>query len=166
MHPSEASITDFQWRLSMAPVIEDGIFSSFDEYARTLVLIDGKGLRLEHDNGQYDELNQPLDIARFQGAWQTKATLTDGPILDFNIMTQIGSWTSAVSVLDTNTWTSLTHDADSFAGYATDHPIQFRDDAGATLELPPGCLIFSDTFRTQNWQCLGSQLIAIKLIRS
>jgi environmental stress-induced protein Ves len=61
------SIDSFDWRLSMAPVIIDGDFSDFGQYDRTLILIDGNGLTLNHSNGQQDELSQRFDMAHFDG---------------------------------------------------------------------------------------------------
>ena len=38
----------FHWRVSMATVAESGPFSSFPGYDRTLLLLEGQGLELEH----------------------------------------------------------------------------------------------------------------------
>ena len=46
----------FAWRLSMAPVVTDGVFSDFTGYDRKLLLVEGAGMTLSHDNGQTDNL--------------------------------------------------------------------------------------------------------------
>ena len=82
------SLDDFDWRLSIASVVNDGDFSNFSGYQRNLVLIEGNGLTLDHHNGDVDKLSNLLDIARFDGGCQTHGHLTDGGIKDFNIMTK------------------------------------------------------------------------------
>ncbi len=76
----------FAWRLSMADVTEDGDFSNFSGYDRTLVLLEGNGMTL-NCNGKKHCLSQTLQYAEFRGDDPTYATLHDGPIKDFNIMT-------------------------------------------------------------------------------
>jgi len=77
----------FDWRLSIASVINDGVFSDFSGYQRNLVLIAGQGLVLEHDDKSSDNLANLLDIASFDGACQTFGKLSAGAIKDFNIIT-------------------------------------------------------------------------------
>ena len=99
--PPNAS--DFHWRLSMAPVQNDGPFSDFTGYQRTLVLIEGNGITLHHGTGQTDRLSHRFDIARFDGAAHTDARLHNGPITDLNVMTQAGICTADVHVLEKRT---------------------------------------------------------------
>ncbi len=81
------TLDDFDWRLSIASVVNDGNFSNFAGYQRNLVLIEGEGLILDHGNGNIDELTNLLDIARFDGGSNTHGALVHGSIKDFNIMT-------------------------------------------------------------------------------
>ncbi len=80
------SLTNFDWRLSIASVAENGFFSDFSGYKRHLVLIDGNGIYLKHDDVVIDELNELLDVAVFNGASKTYGKLNSGPINDFNLM--------------------------------------------------------------------------------
>ena len=48
--PADAGSTAFRWRVSVATVEHDGPFSRFPGVARTLVLLDGAGLRLDGAN--------------------------------------------------------------------------------------------------------------------
>lgn len=92
-HTTELAISDgdsldnFDWRLSIASVENDGDFSNFAGYQRNLVLIEGNGLILDHRNGDVDKLTKLLDIARFDGVSKTHGALVNGSIKDFNIMT-------------------------------------------------------------------------------
>lgn len=80
--------TQFIWRLSMADVVADGNFSDFSGYDRILILLEGDGVTLSHENGQKDVLQQPLQVARFSGDEKTFAQLHGKPVKDFNVMTR------------------------------------------------------------------------------
>ena len=81
------TLNDFDWRLSIASVITDGEFSNFFGYQRNLVLIEGNGLTLDHQNDAVDKLTNILDIAKFDGGCRTLGKLSNGSIKDFNIIT-------------------------------------------------------------------------------
>ncbi len=81
------NLEQFDWRLSIATVTNTGEFSNFAGYQRNLILIEGEGINLLHDNEKLDELNNLLDIAHFDGGSKTYGTLMNGTIKDFNIMT-------------------------------------------------------------------------------
>jgi len=83
----DGTLDNFDWRLSIASVENDGDFSNFSGYQRNLVLIEGNGLILDHRNDDVDKLTKLLDIARFDGASKTHGALVNGGIKDFNIMT-------------------------------------------------------------------------------
>ncbi|ASJ74316.1 HutD family protein [Granulosicoccus antarcticus] len=92
----QGTLADFDWRISMAGVTGDGTFSDFTGYTRCLVLVEGSGIQLSHMSAEgqatKDQLGRLLDMAQFDGGNQTLATLVDGPITDFNIMTRTGTW--------------------------------------------------------------------------
>ncbi|MCO7224103.1 HutD family protein [Pleionea sp. CnH1-48] len=81
-----STLDNFDWRLSIATVAEDGAFSNFSGLERNLVLIEGNGLTLEHDEQSVDKLDTLLSYATFDGGSQTFGTLHNGTIRDFNIM--------------------------------------------------------------------------------
>ena len=101
------TLTDFDWRLSMASVVENGAFSDFGGYDRQLILLNGPGIKLTHDHHQVDELTAPLSIAAFDGASHTVGELMDGPIKDFNVMTQQGRFNAAVKTFTEQTSTTF-----------------------------------------------------------
>ena len=94
---SGGNLDNFNWRLSIASVVNDGDFSNFSGYQRNLVLIEGEGLILDHRNGDIDELTNLLDIAHFDGGSKTHGSLVNGGIKDFNIMTKQNSFTAEVN---------------------------------------------------------------------
>ena len=80
------SINDFNWRLSIANVVEDGAFSDFSGYERHLILLEGEGIELNHDNQHVDLLDRLLSVSNFNGTSKTIGRLINGVIKDFNLM--------------------------------------------------------------------------------
>jgi len=76
----------FLWRLSMAAVAASGPFSRFPGIDRTLLLLEGNGLELDHGAHGRAWLRGPLEPAVFAGEWATQGRLVDGPCRDFNVM--------------------------------------------------------------------------------
>jgi len=85
-----ANLDNFIWRLSIASVVNNGVFSDFSGYHRNLVLIEGKGISLQYDGKSSDRLIKLLDVASFDGGSKTQGELVDGAIKDFNIITSHG----------------------------------------------------------------------------
>ncbi len=76
---------EFDWRLSMAGLIESGPFSRFPGMERILVLLEGPEVLVSHsDNGKQHTLvvQQPY---HFSGDWDTQAVVT-GVGRDFNLI--------------------------------------------------------------------------------
>lgn len=90
------TLDNFDWRLSMASVVEDGQFSNFTGYTRNLILIEGNGINLQHNDNKIDKLSNLLDIATFDGGNKTIGNLHAGDITDFNIITRTESITAKV----------------------------------------------------------------------
>jgi len=75
---------EWTWRLAMAPVNEDGPFSRIECVNRSLAVVEGAGMLLSVDRKKLQCL--PLQVVRFRGDAVTEAALTDGPIMDINLM--------------------------------------------------------------------------------
>lgn len=86
------TLEDFDWRLSISRVVEDGEFSDFTGYMRNLILIAGNGIILQHDQTRIDRLDHVLSFATFDGACKTIGKLKAGPITDFNFMSKAGKY--------------------------------------------------------------------------
>lgn len=91
------SLDNFEWRLSIASVVENGEFSDFSGYDRNLVLIQGQGIQLQHDESKLDSLDERLDLASFDGASKTLGTLKGGAIKDLNLITSHKHFRSKVT---------------------------------------------------------------------
>jgi uncharacterized protein len=86
--PGATLDSGFHWRLSMAEVGLSGPFSRFDGYDRTLLLLDGNGMRLDFEGREPMVMAGPLKPVSFSGDWITSGTLLGGPCRDFNVITQ------------------------------------------------------------------------------
>ena len=77
---------EWDWRLSIAEIEQDGPFSVFPGIDRELVLIRGNGLRLRFEDGEVRELQPPHERIRFAGERVVGGELLEGPTHDFNLM--------------------------------------------------------------------------------
>ena len=75
---------EWSWRLAMAPVNENGPFSRIECVNRSLAVVEGAGMLLSVDRKKLQCL--PMQVVQFRGDAITEATLTDGPIMDINLM--------------------------------------------------------------------------------
>lgn len=86
--PGATLDTPFHWRLSMADVAVSGPFSRFEGCDRTLLLLDGGGMRLDIEGREPLHLPGPLQPVSFRGDWTTTGVLLGGPCRDFNVITR------------------------------------------------------------------------------
>jgi len=97
--PEAATVDDFDWRISMATVAEDGPFSVFADIDRTLSVLTGDGIALSVA-GEPDHILRPdTPPHAFPADAVTSARLLSGPITDLNVMTRRGKFTHRVTVL-------------------------------------------------------------------
>lgn len=158
-----SSVDSFDWRLSMAPVICNGDFSDFEHYDRTLILINGNGLTLDHGSVQQDILNQRFDMAHFDGGWRTSAKLHDGDILDFNVMTWQGRCCSEVSVLDGSKGAQLSVSTDLLLIYSVDSDASILPPDSSTITLPGEHLFRADNAEAGQWEVTGGSVVCVQI---
>ena len=95
MSPPGAGIDDFDWRVSLASIAEDGPFSQFPGVDRTLVMVAGDGVLLDFGDERV-VLSPSEPLVEFAGEDPVHATIS-GPMsgqatLDFNVMTRRGRY--------------------------------------------------------------------------
>lgn len=88
--PIDASLDNFDWRVSMARVASDGPFSEFPGIDRTLAIINGNGLALTIGHRTAFTIDRGSAPANFPGDVPTSARLIAGEILDLNVMSRRG----------------------------------------------------------------------------
>ena len=84
-HPPAAALDGFTWRVSIARVDRDGPFSLFPGIDRTIVLLEGPGMRLTGGGGD-TTLRTPFEPHSFAGDEVLDCALVAGSIRDFNAM--------------------------------------------------------------------------------
>jgi len=157
------TLDNFDWRLSMADVVEDGEFSNFSGYLRNLVLIKGNAIILHHNNQDSNELKSYLDFATFDGGNQTSGQLPNGAITDFNIITNIEKY--SVNVITSTAHSQLTlSNAELTFVYnlaSTDSQISLGDQ---DIKLQPKHLFsLEENFTGQQLKVKGQELILVQL---
>ena len=97
--PPGASVGDFDWRISMATVAEDGPFSVFEGIDRTLSVLSGEGLELFVSGRPPVRLRQDTAPHAFAADIATSARLLKDTVTDLNVMTRRGRFIHDVSRL-------------------------------------------------------------------
>ncbi|MBV1774614.1 HutD family protein [Burkholderiaceae bacterium DAT-1] len=97
--PDPESADGFLIRLSIASVATSGPFSLFPGIDRTLLVLDGAGMRLDCADGSAMLLDKPLHPVRFPGETAIESTLLNGPLRDFNLMVRRGEFDAELDVL-------------------------------------------------------------------
>lgn len=87
VHPADASLDDFHWRVSVARMVEDTSFSTMPGIDRTLVVVDGAGIDLAVGSAQLRRLDTSSEPFSFPGDMPTFGHVVNGPISNFNVMT-------------------------------------------------------------------------------
>ncbi len=99
--PAGAGLEDFGWRVSIASIAQAGPFSRFAGIDRSIMLLEGDGVRLRSADGAIDHLlDAPHRPFAFSGDTALDCTLLGGASSDFNVMTRRGAWRAEVRVLD------------------------------------------------------------------
>ena len=87
--PPDAAFEDFDWRVSLATIAEDGAFSEFPGVERTLALVEGHGMTLEIDDDEPVLLTKSDPVVAFDGESRVIAKLSRGASTDFNVMSRL-----------------------------------------------------------------------------
>ncbi|MGB5347856.1 MAG: HutD family protein [Woeseia sp.] len=154
---------DFAWRLSIAQVDSDGPFSHFPHCDRTLILLDGAGLTLTHDNGQVDTLGRRFASAEFSGDGGTLATLHGGPIRDFNVMTHRGHCSAAVTVLEGDDAKALAVDCELLLIYAVDADVAITAPQNESVTIAQHQLLQYESPAPGQWRFSGGPVFVMQI---
>ena len=72
------------WRISLAEVVGDCVFSAFDGMKRSTTVVSGAGMDLGHAGGEI--LLRPLEPVTWDGALPLTGELLDGAVENFNVI--------------------------------------------------------------------------------
>jgi len=101
IHPINASVDNFDWRISTAIVANDGPFSTFPDIDRTLSVLEGDGIVLNVEGAETTLTPETAPFA-FMADASSGARLIKGPITDLNVMTRRLSFAHQVDRIITN----------------------------------------------------------------
>lgn len=97
--PGSTLAEPFLWRVSSARVETSGPFSRFPGYDRSLVLLEGAGLLLDIEGRGRQRLKDTRQPVTFSGDDAVRATLIQGPCLDFGVISDPSRVKATVQVL-------------------------------------------------------------------
>jgi uncharacterized protein len=155
----DGTLDDFDWRLSIAKVNENGDFSNFKGYTRNLVLLEGNGIKLQHNQLIEDNLDSQLSVATFDGGNNTKGILKSGPITDFNLMARYDKYQSSVETYTGLQEITLKHHHMSFI-YAVDNELRVLSESKKLeTQLPANHLIKIESQNLSEISVYGENII-------
>ncbi len=80
----QADDGDFHWRISIADISEDSLFSLFPGCDRAMALLAGEGVELSFADGRQEQLLPPHGRLAFSGDEVVTSRLINGSVQDFN----------------------------------------------------------------------------------
>ena len=95
--PADAGVTDFDWRVSIADVVQPGPFSCFDGVDRVLTVLEGELVLTFHDQHNPISLTNRSAPLTFAGDVPVSGAPRGGPVRDLNVMVRRGKATANVA---------------------------------------------------------------------
>lgn len=154
---------NFIWRLSIADVSQDGPFSAFPGYDRTLFLLRGSGITLSHSSGDFNVLDKSLQFAEFRGDQTTMATLHDGPIQDFNVMALRSHCSAQVMACTDGGLRRLHSNAGEWLVYAVSGSPRIAFDGSTAAQIPESHLARFKSESGRVGELSGGQFVAVSI---
>ena len=170
-------------RLSIASVTHDGDFSDFSGFQRILTMIAGNGITLSHQaqaasSSTTSSTTSPTPIltqsltrqyqyCSFDGSWETKATLIDGPITDFNVIFKPQRVSAKVSIVKRGDSSDIENHANDLFLYAHKEPstCSLHDGTIAKgIEIPKGDLLHISDPSLAKITVSGEGLICVEVV--
>jgi uncharacterized protein len=79
-------LNNWEWRLSVADIVQDGPFSIVPDVDRTIALIQGNGFALTAENRPMATITSRYEPFGFRGDEPINCSLLNGPVQDLNLM--------------------------------------------------------------------------------
>ena len=105
---------DYDWRLSMADIVESGPFSLFPGMERILVLLTGSEIGINHQGRPLEQSLPLFTPYQFSGDWQTSATIHDKGS-DFNLIYRRDKFVGSIELINSDTQSKLIQTMDMTA---------------------------------------------------
>jgi environmental stress-induced protein Ves len=159
------TLKSFEWRISIANVVENGEFSNFSDYTRNLILIKGSGINLKHDNTYTDQLKDILDVAVFDGGFHTVGQLINGDITDLNVIVNTKKYQVMTTTYTDFTIVKLVKKHQYFIYCLQDETIISSDNFTLSRVLPAGNLMQVTELKQLGIKVSGRMMVIIKLTK-
>ncbi len=101
IEPSHSLVNEltFDWRLSSAPITEEGAFSKFPDFERHLALVEGGVLHVIFQDSKKVEILRDDLVIHFRGEDEIYSKLPEGPVTDINFIYRRGTISPSVQIL-------------------------------------------------------------------
>jgi uncharacterized protein len=157
------TLQSFDWRISIAQLDEDGYFSNFTGYQRALILVEGNGIELTHEQGPVQRLTGTLPYTEFDGGLRTYGQLLDGPITDLNIITKSHRYQTIVETHAKPSRVRIQGEKLCFA-YSHRTSLTLRPTEGNDeYTLPAGHLLKMENTQSGAWTISGEEWVLVYL---
>jgi environmental stress-induced protein Ves len=140
--PQDSRTGEFDWRISMATILNDGWFSEFPQVDRTLSILQGNAIHLAITGGAEMQLSQASAPFHFPADAPAYARLTDGPVVDLNVMTRRTRFTHRMTRLETPSPVTWQLNADITALLVCTTPFRLDHNARTARIAPLDTAIF------------------------
>lgn len=143
IHPINASVDNFDWRISTATVANDGPFSTFPDIDRTLSVLQGNGIVLDVEGVETTLTRETAPFA-FAADASSGARLIEGPITDLNVMTRRGNFAHQVTRIVTNDSVIVEAESGTVLIFCAEGNFELKSDNRIAHLDQHDCLILSE----------------------
>ncbi|MCX2699146.1 HutD/Ves family protein [Ochrobactrum chromiisoli] len=143
IHPKEASVDNFDWRISTATVANDGPFSVFPDIDRTLSVLEGNGIVLDVE-GVETTLTRDTAPFAFAADASSGARLIAGTITDLNVMTRRGKFTHHVTRIAIDDSIIVAPDGNTMLIFCAEGNFDLKSDSGIAQMDLHDCLLLAE----------------------
>lgn len=144
IHPENASVDNFNWRISTATVADDGAFSIFPDIDRTLSVLEGNGIVLDIE-GVKTTLTRDSTPFSFAADAISGARIINGAITDLNVMTRRERYTHHVERIAIDGSTIVTRDRGTTLVYCAEGQIETTVDSNKVTLCKHDCALLTDS---------------------
>jgi environmental stress-induced protein Ves len=97
---------NYDWRMSMADIVESGPFSQFTGMDRILVLLTGPEIKITHQDVLREHSLHLLSPYQFSGDWQTSAKISEKG-RDFNLIYRRDKFVGSIELINSSSQSKL-----------------------------------------------------------
>ncbi|HSI39526.1 MAG TPA: HutD family protein [Xanthobacteraceae bacterium] len=151
LYPQGASHEDFDIRVSLAPIVAAGPFSSFPGIDRHITLLSGNGLVLVFETAEHALAR--LSPFYFDSVLAPVSRLNDGPVRVLNVMTRRGRWNAQVMAISASGDPLLTPPEGGHAVLYAVAGLWQVSDGDAVVRIEPGDTLLSHGDATLRATC-------------